>query len=538
VRGLMAAAVGLALLGCNSGDETSEGSDTSLANELDYCASAGLTVRPWQDGGEGTKRHELAGDFETELMNGEIFKLSERWSGCENVVIVPHTIYFKAGDESSGSVWTGDIKELIKSSPENTIYLFQVIGGKDEVDEYAKPMQEAIDSFLANASDKRRAHWTSRLLVGKGLPKMTGEMAQILELGRARPGVAIDRFQNIRFLGSFAAVSAYDANNANWPWDPRLFSAAFESEYYNYESDRQDRLDAIDADEIVLVERSFREGFVDVEATIPSAAELAQYDTVELDITMECPSEDGEEFGNCGAWDYLAHMYIDDGADGWLEMGRFITTYHRESRWVVDASHAIPWMEQATDRTFRYVWQPSWASQDAILTIKLRLSNQDRGMRPVSTLPMFKGGNFNSSYNDRDPVTQAVPANTKKVEFIALTTGHGMDNGNCAEFCAHEHEFTIDGQVHLQSFPFVNSDTGCQDQISTMGTVPNQGGTWWLGRAGWCPGAKVIPWSVDVTESANVGGDLTASYRGLLNGTPPGDGHGNIVLESWLVLWE
>ena len=38
-------------------------------------------------------------------------------------------------------------------------------------------------------------------------------------------------------------------------------------------------------------------------------------------------------------------LFWDDGAGGWLEMGRFITSYHRENHWVVDGTHALAWLQ-------------------------------------------------------------------------------------------------------------------------------------------------------------------------------------------------
>ena len=76
---------------------------------------------------------------------------------------------------------------------------------------------------------------------------------------------------------------------------------------------------------------------VETEATFPTAAEMAAFDTLEIDLTMDCPDAEGGEFGNCGEWDYLAHIRLwDEASQGWVEMARFITTYHRQGRYVVD----------------------------------------------------------------------------------------------------------------------------------------------------------------------------------------------------------
>jgi hypothetical protein len=67
--------------------------------------------------------------------------------------------------------------------------------------------------------------------------------------------------------------------------------------------------------------------------------------------------------------------------------------------------------------------------------------------------------------------------------------------------------------------------------------VPNQPGTWWFGRGGWCPGQQVEPWVVDVTTDVTPGQMAQITYRGLFNGATPPDASGNIVMTSYLVVY-
>jgi hypothetical protein len=68
--------------------------------------------------------------------------------------------------------------------------------------------------------------------------------------------------------------------------------------------------------------------------------------------------------------------------------------------------------------------------------------------------------------------------------------------------------------------------------------TPNQWGTWWFGRGGWCPGQAVKPYQVDVTDDVEPGTSASVSYRGLYNGQDPPDGSGNILLNAWWVVYE
>ena len=79
---------------------------------------------------------------------------------------------------------------------------------------------------------------------------------------------------------------------------------------------------------------------------------------------------------------------------------------------------------------------------------------------------------------------------------------------------------------------------GCVAEIEN-GTVPNQGGTWWFGRGGWCPGQQVDADVFDVTDAVSPGSTVTVGYQAMLNGSSNiPDGSGNIVLSSYLVVYE
>jgi hypothetical protein len=153
-------------------------------------------------------------------------------------------------------------------------------------------------------------------------------------------------------------------------------------------------------------------------------------------------------------------------------------------------------------------------------------------------IPLFAGGDFNAAYNTgRVPVDVAIPADAARVELVAIVTGHGAATNQCAEFCNHQHRFTIGGATHDIAFPEAATDTGCIDAIADY-EIPNQGGTWWFGRGGWCPGAPVAPHVFDVTANVTPGQTASVAYEGRFNNTaPPPDNSGNIVLSSWLVIY-
>ncbi len=522
-------------------DDTGDTGDTTVGADT-TCADLGLDARPFSDEAPAAyQRWQPAGDFSVPRRDGTTWTLSEHWTGCESYIFLPH--WWPISSLDSESFWFTGVDDLIERSPANVHYFF-VVGGSssDDAESYGAAMQTDIDETLAALSEEDRAWWLERLHVVSG-PSDTVEGLVGDMFGRDISifGWAIDRAQRIRTTGYFPAVEAYSSalNSAGeWPWEFRLYAAAAEAEYFNFEASRQDRLDAEDATVVEIFGGDVIEEYEDGTVTLPDAATMAGFDTLEIDVLMECPDKDLYEISNCGAWDYLAYLWLyDEDSKSYLEMGRFITTYHRESRWVVDASHALAWLKEGGERGVRYQWAPSWNTQPTGVTVQLRLSNQGKGMAPAEIVPLFSGGTVSTTYNDdRPPVEVEVPADAAKVEIVSIATGHGMETYNCAEFCNHSHHFTIGGTTWDQAFTGAGTDSGCADSVDS-GTVPNQAGTWWFGRGGWCPGRRVDPFVVDVTDEVSLGGTTEVSYEAKINGGALVDSAGSFELRSWMVIY-
>ena len=110
------------------------------------------------------------------------------------------------------------------------------------------------------------------------------------------------------------------------------------------------------------------------------------------------------------------------------------------------------------------------------------------------------------------------------------------DPGNCAEFCNTTHDFGVNGYAFRLDFPQAGTDRDCMDKVA-IGTVPNQYGTWWYGRSGWCPGLEVPLVLTDVTDQVTPGADTVVTYTGLYAGYPYPSGGASIDLASYLVIY-
>ncbi len=212
------------------------------------------------------------------------------------------------------------------------------------------------------------------------------------------------------------------------------------------------------------------------------------------------------------------------------EIGRWITTYHREGRWWYDVSPYLPLVAHGGEQTFRFDTTGPYELEGS-----LRFSDQGKDTRPDEVAYLHSGGTINESYNENHPpVTVDVPADATSVSLAVVVSGHGMaDPGNCAEFCDIDHEFTIGGET----FNFDSEEAGgardCMEQVSD-GTVPNQYGTWWYGRSNWCPGKEVKTEVVDITHLVTPGEPAEVAYQAWFEGADY-TGSATIRMHSWMV---
>lgn len=523
--------------------DTADTSDTAT-DWAAWCEAEGFGAStPWNATGPyGSLRHDTAADFAITQTDGTTWRLSENWSGCETYVFVRDDIVRTVS--KLDSIWSKDVDDLIAGSPRNTHYFF-ISTYADEATATANrdALLGQIDKALADLSAEDAAWWKARLHVADGAIKTLADdwLKDLLRDRISTYGIAIDRYQTLRGVGSFADVTRSDNSNEGWPFQNNLAFAAHEARYLDQEGRRLAALAAeVDPTIVQLWDGQVISEYADMTVELPSAAEMAEFDTLEIDIDMRCPDPETTEQGNCGAWDYIANFYVQDADGTWIEMSRFITTYHREARWIADATPMIPFLLDGGAKTFRWSWAPSWNVQPTETRIQLRLTNQGKPYKPRATTLVATGGGFNSTYNDgRETVTVPVSTAAKKVQLWANLTGHGMESGNCAEFCNHQHEFTVDGETYFQEYTMASTETGCIQQIENQMT-PNQSGTWWYGRGGWCPGQIVMPIDVDFTDAVGTDGEAQVSYRGLFDDVapPPEGSYGSIVLNAWLVVYE
>ncbi len=566
--------------------------------ELDACAPdcppgppAGI---PWSVGPYGSGIMETAGGFTVTTLDGD-WDLQTEWTGLDSVLFINRW----GGSIGNVQTWDTSVADLLDTLPDNVHLMF---GSYDtNAAGYVDAMKKRVGQALDTLSHERQVHWAPRVhFIDVPMDQTTGALGEFVAAHGAFY-FAIDRFQRWREVGSLFDWQAYYTEAPQSEYYPLRF-AGYEAWYFEHEAGMAAEIAAMDATEVRIWDGDVHPGgwgggmnsYWDI--TFPDAAAMAGFDSMAIHLWMACPNHLQHKDNGCPEWDRTEQLYLCDRAiaggdplpgscdpgggevpaetlacdcekpwgevvvaqrvcneDGTgfgecgcacdTEIARWITTYAREGEWLTDLSPLLPLVAAGGPRRLRLNAVNSNPLHGAFL-----LSDAGKAERPAAIRYLWGkawGEGFNETYNGLHPdVTFDLPAGTTRTELVAVISGHGSGTTaeNCAEFCDHHHEFTVNGTPFTKTHPEVNTWFGCADQVAA-GVVPNQFGTWIFGRAGWCPGLDVAPWVVDVTGAVTAAGN-TLSYRGLFQGgdyvptyTGGGDYNPEIRMSSWVVFY-
>lgn len=484
----------------------------------------------FSDGPYGSAPYDIAAPFVIPTLDGD-WDFRANWSDNDCYVFIMYAQGHSYGDP----LWKSSVAGMLNSPSSNVHYFFlsyaeNTLTAKSDV----LGMKSRVDDAFSKMSQGQRDHWSSRVhFVEKPARSLDGWVGDVVR----RTGYfvfSIDRFQRLRPAGLFGFLGS--------PLLPELSFAANEVRYFNYEWDLQQRLSGSNDLVIPIIRDDSTAGARYSGAVmLPDAATMASFDNMEIELSLDCLHRADKP---CFEWDYLVNLYLCDDADTSQcdrEMGRWVTAYGREGHWVTDISDFLPWLLDGGEKHFRLVASDPW-----IVNARLRLSNRGKGRSPFKIVPLWQGGPLDENYNDTKPtISFTVPDGTAGAELVAIISGHGWGSevANCAEFCNHQHYFQVNDSEYIKEFPQAGTQTGCMDRIKD-GAVPNQYGTWYLGRGGWCPGKDVELFTADVT-SALKPGENQIDYGVFVDGSvyhpvPSGSGQGfgaRIDMNSYLVFW-
>lgn len=510
-----------------------DGGQDAYVPPPDVCEALGLARVAMQDG-TGSAFDDVAGDFTVETLDGP-WTLSDHWSGCESYVFLNY-----ANTDYGNALFATYPDGLYLNGPKNVHYFFTSY--ETDTGAIRARMQALHDGLdegfdVYELSDADRAFWRSHLhFVVEPIQNATGSAGDLVRAqGTIQHTFAIARDQRFDPLGSLFQFTRSGTT-------PDFGMAAYAPHYYNYLASLRERLAAEPDTTVVplIDEPDVTQRVLDRTVSLPDAATMASFDTLEVDVEIHCRQDPA----NCSEWDRIAdiRLCLDDTCSESRELVRWITPYSRPGRmrWVMDASPLLGLLRAGGDRLFRITTGPDWEEPTpSDLKMSLRFSRRDASAPLASGADLaFVGGEFDATYNASHPAfTFTPPDGTRKVELVVLVSGHGQTEGdNCAEWCNHEHTFTVNGtSAHRVDFPGeAGRPLGCAERASE-GVLPGQWGNWAPSRAGWCPGWPVSARVFDITSEVVLDGANELAYEGSFAGAEPRGG--TIDLSTYVVYY-
>lgn len=248
---------------------------------------------------------------------------------------------------------------------------------------------------------------------------------------------------------------------------------------------------------------------VDATATFP---EGGAYERITLHLSLTCPQ------GGCDSWDRFASLGLvsEKGQNGEpdkvIEIARYITPFKAKAAWDIDVTDLRPLLSgEVTLRAFIDTWVGPGSPYGAgwLVTASFEMKGGLPARLPIAVLPVWTPTYV--PYGDpAKPIAGSVPPHdmmlpeASSYALRTFVTGHGQGNaGNCAEFCKRTHTLQVGAAVHPQQV--------WRSDCATTG-APGQQGTWKYSRAGWCPGADVLPWTVDITPDVSGVSSVSVAY--------------------------
>ena len=511
----------------------------------------------WNTGPYQSDAFGRAGDFSISTTTGT-YSFSSSWTG-ENTYLF---IFNYKSSSYMSSIWNQDVGKLLENSPQNVIIVF---GSFDS--DYASDinsMENRVQDWLSSQSQEIQESWSGRILyLDQRASTISGSLGDIInEWNTFYYG--IDRFQRWRQIGNLLDWSQGNSCCYRFHYignEPKMWNSEFITQLRPQDP-------GITTVDVWTGERhrggwdySSTGGFYSyMNGTLPEAITMERFDTLEVHHEHRCTDrldrygidDDGDgttdRYSGCHQWDRLQKFSLCENLTSnscGTEVVRYITTYGREGQWTTDISPYLFMFLDGGERRFRYS-----GAEGGNLVITLMFSTwDDTDSRPVRGELAFNINNvkFNSNYNNESSYNRRhnIDSNTwHSVSIVAAITGHGFGNdpNNCAEFCNHEHRYSMNGHDVTEDHPMVQNSSSNGDQEGCMkttneGTVANQLGSWPYGRAGWCAGQDVKLWTFEITDWINPSGTNELFYQGLFDGNQYQETSTNpyIVGTVWIV---
>jgi hypothetical protein len=229
-------------------------------------------------------------------------------------------------------------------------------------------------------------------------------------------------------------------------------------------------------------------------------ASLDTYSKIIMHYKLSCPT------GGCDPWDRFATIALKRGSET-LELGRYMTPYKKSCGADYDVTE---YSTLLTGKVVLTSFIDTWVDPGWLVKITFEY------VKGTPAIPITKVENVWQNYNFiyGDPtkpssfsiVSPTIMENAKSTKLKVVLTGHGQGNtDNAAEFSQYTHSIYLNDAAAFTQYLW---RTDCASN-----TCSAQSGTWTYNRAGWCPGASVLPAYFDLTTKVTPGKAAKLEYR-------------------------
>ncbi len=229
-------------------------------------------------------------------------------------------------------------------------------------------------------------------------------------------------------------------------------------------------------------------------------ASLDGYKQIIMHYTLSCPT------GGCDPWDRYAMVSLKRGSET-LELGRYMTPYKKGCGADYDVTD---YSTLLTGKIVLTSFIDTWVDPGWLVKVSFEYVKGTPAIPPTKVENLWQ--NYNLIYGDPTKpsgfaaVSPAIAGNAKSVKMKVVLTGHGQGNtDNAAEFSQYTHTIYLND---ASAFTHYLWRADCASN-----TCSAQSGTWTYNRAGWCPGASVIPVFYDLTPKVTPGKTAKLEYR-------------------------
>lgn len=299
-----------------------------------------------------------------------------------------------------------------------------------------------------------------------------------------------------------------------------------------------------------------------VAVQMPPRTLLQSFASMQLDFSLSCA---GNMDRDCQVWDRIVSVAADCGV-GSFEVGRWINPFQRRvGRWLTSTPLLPAFYPSGDDSSVCNFTASIGLNNPWLVSLNLRFAHADAAAgepwpgeqpawgQPALALPVVFPNASDSfdgpGYNDNRTMLFRMGFDVTRVAVAAIITGHS----GC-EFQPTSHHWIINGKErgsntldprYYDRFMQAGTPFGCANKTA-RGAVPNEHGTWYFGRNGWCDGQDVKPIVIDVTGMADLTpgamNNLTYYARSYSTGDlqkPDDKGcSGNIDLSTYVVMYQ